>query len=171
MFVIFISLLKVIRMQNLEKYKWDRRLLIISASNEANILQNVINNYECEMALRNMNVVIIGSSKSSDTMFTYDQVNGQPIRHTTENLSQSVAQGLKQNLEGKYSNLRSMESWSILVGYDGYRKNTYQSTNVNDFVPGMFRQIDGMPMRRGEIARQQKLGITCDQNSFMTSGV
>jgi len=86
-------------------------------------------------------------------------------------LSQSVAQGLKQNFEGKYSNLRSMESWSILVGYDGYRKNTYQSTNVNDFVPGMFRQIDGMPMRRGEIARQQKLGITCDQNSFMTSGV
>ena len=89
----------------------------------------------------------------------------------SENLSQSIAQGLKQNLEGKYSNLRSMPSWAILVGYDGYRKNTYQSTNVNDFAPGMFRQIDGMPMRRGEMAQQQRKGITCDQNSFMTSGV
>ena len=89
----------------------------------------------------------------------------------SENLSQSVAQGLKENLEGKYSNLRSKQSWAILVGYDGYRKNAYQSTNVNDFVPGMFRQIDGMPMRRREIARQQNSDITCDQNSYMTSGV
>merc|ERR1712154_365729 len=140
-FVIFLSLVKEIKMKNLQKYKWNRRLLIISDLNEASILQNIINNYECEMALRNMNVVIIGSSQSTDTMFTYDQVTGQPVGHRTENLSQSVAQGLKQNLEEKYSNLRSMQSWSILVGYDGYRKNTYQSTNVNDFVPGMFRQI------------------------------
>ena len=95
----------------------------------------------------------------------------QLLRSNSEKLSQSVAQGLKQNLEGKYSNLRSMQSWAILVGYDGYRKNTYQSTNVNDFVPGMFRQIDGMPMRREEMAQQQRKGITCDQNSFMTSGV
>ena len=95
----------------------------------------------------------------------------QLLLSNSENLSQSVAQGLKQNLEGKYSNLRSMQSWAILVGYDGYRKNTYQSTNVNDFAPGMFRQIDGMPMRRGEMAQQQRKGITCDQNSFMTSGV
>lgn len=64
-----------------------------------------------------------------------------------------------------------MESWAILVGYDGYRKNTYQSTNVIDFVPGMFHQIDRMPMRRGEITHQQQLVITCDSNSYLTSGV
>ena len=77
---------------------------------------------------------------------------------------------MKENLERKYANLSGMMSWAILVGYDGYRKNTYQSSDVNDFVPGMLRQIDRMPMRRGEMAQQQRRGITCSQGSFMTSG-
>jgi len=170
-FATFCLLFKEIKMQNLQKYKWNRRLLIISeASNGANILQSIKNNYECEMALRNMNVIIIGSTESSDTIFTYDPVNGQPIQHRTENLNQNVAQEMKENLEGKYSNLSGMRSWAILVGYDGYRKNTYQSTDVNDFVPEMFTQIDRMPMRRGEMVEQQRLGISCSQGSFMTSG-
>ena len=114
-FAIFCLLCKEIKMQNLQKYKWNRRLLIISGmiseyksfnmgklindftimciifydyliledSNGANMLQSIKNDYECEMALRNMNLIIIGSSESSDTIFTYDQVKGQPFQHRT----------------------------------------------------------------------------------------
>lgn len=160
-----------ISMQELQKYKWNRRLLIISgSSNGANSLQSIINNYKCEMALRNMNVLILGSTQSTDTMFTYDQNNGEPIQHRTDILSQSSAEKIKQNLVGKYTNLAEIKSWSMLVGYDGYRKNTYRSTDVNDFVSGMLKQIDRMPMRRQEIKRQQNLGINCNQPAPMTSG-
>jgi len=160
-----------INMQDFQKYKWKRRLLIISdSSNGANALQNVISNYECEMALRIMNMIILGSTQSTDTMFTLDQKNGNHIQHKTDILSQPSAEKIKEHLVGKYGNLGNIESWSILVGYDGYRKNTYRSTDINNFVPEMFKQIDRMPMRKQEIKRQKELGINCNQNTHMTSG-
>merc|ERR1711997_619751 len=66
------------------------------------MLQNIISNYECEMALRNMNIIILGSTQSTDTMFTSDRNNGNLIQHKTDLLSQSRAEKIKENLVGKY---------------------------------------------------------------------
>ena len=81
---------------------------------------------------------------------------------------QSIALKMKDELESQYKNLKALNSWAILVGYDGGRKSTSRFANVNDYIPGMFQQIDRMPMRRREIKEQQQAGISCEL--ALTSG-
>ena len=39
----------------------------------SDVIQDIVRYYTCEMALRNMNVLILGPTESSDTTFTYIQ--------------------------------------------------------------------------------------------------
>jgi len=140
----------------------------ISDSDNVNTLDSIIENYKCDMALRNLNVIIFGPTESSDTKFTYNKIYGHPIGYESTFLKQSSALRIQEELKSKYRNLRDRDSWAILVGYDGQRKNTFSSSNVNDYIQTMFQQIDRMPMRQSEIKQQKKYNIDC--NPSITSG-
>ena len=47
------------------------------------VIQDIASYYECEMALRNMNVLILGPTESSDTTFTYTQNSSPQTSHST----------------------------------------------------------------------------------------
>ena len=140
------------------------------------------------MALRNMNVVILGPTESSDTTFTYIQNDSPQSSHSTlvniinrlaryagskccinnivrnyyrNTLNQSIGEQIREELLSTYKNLNERSNWAVLIGYDGYRKNTYLSGNINEYLSGMFDQIDRMPMRRREMQQQLQSGIRC----------
>ena len=136
-----------------------------------------------------MNVVILGPTESSDTTFTYNQndslqsshstlvniINGLPRYASSKScinnfariyfrntLNQSIGERIREELLSTYKNLNKRSNWAVLIGYDGYRKNTYLSRNINEYLPGMFNQIDRMPMRRREMQQQLQSGISCN---------
>ena len=136
-----------------------------------------------------MNVVILGPTESSDTTFTYIQNDSPQSSHSTlvniitrlpryasskscinnivhinfrNTLNQSIGERIREELLSTYKNLNERSNWAVLIGYDGYRKNTYLSRNINEYLPGMFNQIDRMPMRRREMQHQLQSGISCN---------
>jgi len=159
---IFLVICQTVEMRELDKYKWKRRLLIVSDIRDSSeVIQDIASYYECEMALRNMNVLILGPTESSDTTFTYTQNSSPQTSHSTNPLNQSIGERIREELQSRYKNLNDTTTWAVLIGYDGYRKNTYLSRNINEYLPGMFDQIDRMPMRRREMQQQLQSGIRC----------
>jgi len=161
--LILLILFQAVEMREMDKYKWKRRLLIVSdVKDNSDVVQDIARIYTCEMALRNMNVVILGPTESSDTTFTYIQNDSPQSSHSTNTLNQSIGERIKQELLSTYKNLNERSNWAVLIGYDGYRKNTYLSRNISEYLPGIFNQIDRMPMRRREIQQQLQSGISCN---------
>ena len=136
-----------------------------------------------------MNVVSLGPTESSDTTFTYIQNDSPQSSHSTlvniitrlpryaastccinnivliyyrNILDQSIGERIREELLSTYKNLNERSNWAVLIGYDGYRKNTYHSRNISEYLLDMFNQIDRMPMRRREMQQQLQSGISCN---------
>merc|ERR1719242_411429 len=139
-----------------------RYFVSLDIKDNSDVVQDVASYYTCEMASRNMNVVILGPTESSETTFTYNQNNSLQSSHSTNTLNQSTGERIREELLSTYKNLNERSNWAVLIGYDGYRKNTYLSRNINEYLPGMFKQIDRMPMRRNEMQQQLQSGISCN---------
>merc|ERR1712241_1453702 len=130
----------------------DRRRLIIVRGDDDTIrrtLDEASDNYRCELAARNINLVLLGSSKATETQFL---LNEDP---RSQELSQELGEGLKS----RFSDLGNVPFWAILMGYDGGTKMVFR-TDVN--FPAIFNRIDTMPMRRREMADQRQQGISCN---------
>ena len=160
----------------------------IDIRDSSDVVQDIVRYYTCEMALRNMNALMLGPTESSDTTFTYIRNDLLQTSHSTlvkiitsllsfaclqycidniiqihfrNTLNQSIGDRIKEELLSRYKNLNDTSNWAVLIGYDGSRKNTYISRNINEYLPSMFKQIDRMPMRRREMQQQLQSGISC----------
>ena len=166
-----------------------RYFVSLDIKDNSDVVQDVARYYTCEMALRNMNVVVLGPTESSETTFTYTQSNSPQSSHSTlvniinrlaryegskccmnnivriyfrKTLNQSIGEQIREELLSTYKNLNERSNWAVLIGYDGYRKNTYLSRNISEYLLDMFNQIDRMPMRRREMQQQLQSGINCN---------
>jgi len=126
-----------------------RRLIIVKGDEDAvrRTLDEATDNYRCELATRNINLILLGTSTTTETKFLLNE------NSRTQELSEELGEGLKS----RYSNLGD-GFWAILIGYDGGRKMLF-NTNVN--FNAIFNRIDTMPMRRREMADQRQQGISC----------
>ena len=144
----------------LSDFRWKRRLLVLAGSSDAaneKALRQITDSYryKCDMSVRNMNVILLGASESSVTVFNFDKIDGPTVKTST--MSQSDAAGVMSEL---YMS-SDAKPWGVLVGYDGGKKQQYSSDNVQTYLQGMFDTIDRMPMRRREMKEQERDGIGC----------
>merc|ERR1712117_676376 len=128
-----------------------RRLIIVRGDDDkvGRALSEATYNYRCELAVRHINLILLGTSKATETQFLLNQDS------QTQDLSAELGEGLRS----RYSDLGDAPFWAVLIGYDGGRKMVFR-TDV-DF-PAIFSRIDTMPMRRREMADQRQQGISCN---------
>ena len=60
-----------------------RYFVSLDVKDNSDVVQDIARIYTCEMALRNMNLVILGPTESSDTTFTYTQNSSPQTSHST----------------------------------------------------------------------------------------
>lgn len=128
-----------------------RRLIIVRGDDDAvrRTLSEAAENYRCELAVRNINLVLLGTSTATETQFLLNE----------DSRAQELSQELREGLKSRYSYLGDAPFWAILIGYDGGRKMIFR-TDVN--FPAIIDRIDTMPMRRREMADQRQQGISCN---------
>ncbi|CAB4068839.1 unnamed protein product [Lepeophtheirus salmonis] len=114
-----------------------RRLLIVSGKDSElhEVRKSSSYGYRCEMAVRNMNLVLLGE-KLSQEIFFFPQRG-----HTWQ---------LYKHSEGKF--------WAILVGYDGGLKISFEEV-PNFWI--LFDRVDKTRTRQVEAMKQERDRISC----------
>ncbi|XP_040574647.1 uncharacterized protein [Lepeophtheirus salmonis] len=135
-----------------------RRLLIVSGKDSElhEVRKSSSYGYRCEMAVRNMNLVLLGEKLSQEIFFFHNEdTHGNYI--STRELTHKLRQDIRNHLEYLYD-LREGKFWAILVGYDGGLKISFEKV-PNFWI--LFDRVDKTRTRQVEAMKQERDRISC----------
>ncbi|XP_063811703.1 coiled-coil domain-containing protein 80 [Pseudophryne corroboree] len=147
----------------LSRFRWRRRLLVISAANDEEWAYQqqlyALTGQACNMGLRHMAILkMVGIGVDGSGVLELYPINGS---------SSVEREDLKFNLVKDIRNYFqiSPEYFSmLLVGKDGNVKSWYPSPMWSMAI--VYDLIDSMQLRRQEMAIQQSLGMRCPEDEY-----
>ena len=139
----------------------NKRRLFIVRTNDAGVTKYqraAIYGFRCPLALRNVNLVLLGDTFATETVFYHSEDNRRDFIHTRY-MSRNLRVDLVRYLHDLYRDLPNFRQWALLLGYDGGRKRMYRRVNF----PALVDKIDSMPLRQREKMLQKTKNIECKQ--------
>ncbi|KAM9320234.1 coiled-coil domain-containing protein 80 [Gastrophryne carolinensis] len=147
----------------LSRFRWRRRLLIISAANDEEWAYQqqlyALNGQACNMGLRHMAILkMVGIGVDGGGVLELYPINGSSSVDR-EDLSFGLVRDIRNYFQ------ISPEYFSmLLVGKDGNVKSWYPSPMWSMAI--VYDLIDSMQLRRQEMAIQQSLGMRCPEDEY-----
>lgn len=147
----------------LSRFRWRRRLLIISAPNDEEWAYQqqlyALSGQACNMGLRHMAILkMVGIGVEGGGVLELYPINGSSSVER-EDLSFNLVRDIRNYFQV------SPEYFSmLLVGKDGNVKSWYPSPMWSMAI--VYDLIDSMQLRRQEMAIQQSLGMRCPEDEY-----
>ncbi|XP_018412807.1 PREDICTED: coiled-coil domain-containing protein 80 [Nanorana parkeri] len=147
----------------LSRFRWRRRLLIISAPNDEEWAYQhqlyALSGQACNMGLRHMAILkMVGIGVDGSGVLELYPINGSSSVER-EDLSFNLVKDIRNYFQV------SPEYFSmLLVGKDGNVKSWYPSPMWSMAI--VYDLIDSMQLRRQEMAIQQSLGMRCPEDEY-----
>ncbi|OCT91660.1 coiled-coil domain-containing protein 80 [Xenopus laevis] len=147
----------------LSRFRWRRRLLVISAPNDEEWAYQqqlyALSGQACNMGLRHLAVLkMVGLGVDGNGVFELYPINGSSSVER-EDLSFNLVKDIRNYFQV------SPEYFSmLLVGKDGNVKSWYPSPMWSMAI--VYDLIDSMQLRRQEMAIQQSLGMRCPEDEY-----
>ncbi len=101
--------------------------------------------------------MLLADSYARETVFLHSSDNRRDFVQTNE-LSDELRVDLYRHLSDLYRELPNMETWAVLLGYDGGRKRLFR--RVSNFL-ALIERIDASPDRRREEMLQKLTSTDC----------
>ncbi|KAL1022289.1 hypothetical protein UPYG_G00024670 [Umbra pygmaea] len=148
----------------LSRFRWRRRLFVISSSNDEEWAYQqqmyAMNSQACNLGLRHISVLKLFGKESEDLGGTLELY---PINGTATVEREDVAPPLVNDIRNYFQ--VSPEYFSmLLVGKDGNVKAWYPSPMWS--MSDIYDLVDSMQLRRQEMAIQQSLGMRCPEDEY-----
>ncbi|XP_075052476.1 coiled-coil domain-containing protein 80 [Mixophyes fleayi] len=147
----------------LSRFRWRRRLLVISAPNDEEWAYQqqlyALSGQACNMGLRHMAILkMVGIGIDGSGVLELFPINGSSSVER-EDLSFNLVKDIRNYFQ------ISPEYFSmLLVGKDGNVKSWYPSPMWSMAI--VYDLIDSMQLRRQEMAIQQSLGMRCPEDEY-----
>lgn len=147
----------------LSRFRWRRRLLIISSANDEEWAYQqqlyALSGQACNMGLRHMAILkMVGIGVEGSGVLELFPINGSSSVER-EDLSFNLVRDIRNYFQ------ISPEYFSmLLVGKDGNVKSWYPSPMWSMAI--VYDLIDSMQLRRQEMAIQQSLGMRCPEDEY-----
>ncbi|XP_075710026.1 coiled-coil domain-containing protein 80 [Rhinoderma darwinii] len=147
----------------LSRFRWRRRLLIISSANDEEWAYQqqlyALSGQACNMGLRHMAILkMVGIGVDGSGVLELFPINGSSSVER-EDLSFNLVRDIRNYFQ------ISPEYFSmLLVGKDGNVKSWYPSPMWSMAI--VYDLIDSMQLRRQEMAIQQSLGMRCPEDEY-----
>ncbi|XP_068125930.1 coiled-coil domain-containing protein 80 [Hyperolius riggenbachi] len=147
----------------LSRFRWRRRLLIISSANDEEWAYQqqlyALSGQACNMGLRHMAILkMVGIGVDGGGVLELYPINGSSTVER-EDLSFNLVKDIRNYFQV------SPEYFSmLLVGKDGNVKSWYPSPMWSMAI--VYDLIDSMQLRRQEMAIQQSLGMRCPEDEY-----
>ncbi|XP_063306216.1 coiled-coil domain-containing protein 80 [Pelobates fuscus] len=147
----------------LSRFRWRRRLLVISAPNDEEWAYqqqlNALTGQACNMGLRHLSILkMVGLGAEANGVLELYPINGSSSvdrEDFTSNLVKDIRNYFQVSPE--YFSM-------LLVGKDGNVKSWYPSPMWSMAI--VYDLIDSMQLRRQEMAIQQSLGMRCPEDEY-----
>ncbi|XP_034430145.1 coiled-coil domain-containing protein 80 [Hippoglossus hippoglossus] len=148
----------------LSRFRWRRRLFIISAPNDEEWAYQqqlyALNSQACNLGLRHISILKLAGTDLADMggVLELYPINGSATVER-EGLSGNLVQDIRNYFQ------ISPEYFSmLLVGKDGNVKSWYPSPMYSMAI--IYDLVDSMQLRRQEMAIQQSLGMRCPEDEY-----
>ncbi|XP_062258182.1 coiled-coil domain-containing protein 80 [Platichthys flesus] len=148
----------------LSRFRWRRRLFIISAPNDEEWAYQqqlyALNSQACNLGLRHISILKLAGTDLADMggVLELYPINGSATVER-EGLSGSLVKDMRNYFQ------ISPEYFSmLLVGKDGNVKSWYPSPMYSMAI--IYDLVDSMQLRRQEMAIQQSLGMRCPEDEY-----
>ncbi|KAM8977107.1 coiled-coil domain-containing protein 80 [Pelodytes ibericus] len=147
----------------LSRFRWRRRLFVISAPNDEEWAYqqqlNALSGQACNIGLRHLSILkMVGLDTEGSGVLELYPINGSSSVER-EDLSANLVKDIRNYFQV------SPEYFSmLLVGKDGNVKSWYPSPMWSLAI--VYDLIDSMQLRRQEMAIQQSLGMRCPEDEY-----
>jgi hypothetical protein len=135
-----------------------RRVVIVKTNDtEVDRLEDeAVYNYRCQLAIRNINLVLCSDNTARETVFFHSEDNRRDFIQT-RNLSRDLRMALDNYLRNLHRDLNAFKYWALLLDYDGGRKRMYKKLNFQ----ALLDKVDSLPLRQREMEKQKEKQIEC----------
>ncbi|XP_004835782.1 coiled-coil domain-containing protein 80 [Heterocephalus glaber] len=151
----------------LSRFRWRRRLLVISAPNDEDWAYSqqlsALSGQACNFGLRHITILkLLGVGEEVGGVLELFPINGSSVVER-EDIPAHLAKDIRNYFQV------SPEYFSmLLVGKDGNVKSWYPSPMWSMVI--VYDLIDSMQLRRQEMAIQQSLGMRCPEDEYAGYG-
>ncbi|XP_042812054.1 coiled-coil domain-containing protein 80 [Panthera leo] len=151
----------------LSRFRWRRRLLVISAPNDEDWAYSqqlsALSGQACNFGLRHITILkLLGVGEEIGGVLELFPINGSSVVER-EDISAHLVKDIRNYFQV------SPEYFSmLLVGKDGNVKSWYPSPMWSMVI--VYDLIDSMQLRRQEMAIQQSLGMRCPEDEYAGYG-